>query len=164
MEIIFNVFVDFDGNNRGTVLITNSHLEKWNIKKEFLYSIASRNTEKIMPFEFMAMEDILQELTGEEFEPSENEMYVLSNKDRCFGAAVLLYKDALKNVADILQDDYYILPSSVHELIIIPKLKSVGKDELTLMVKDVNATQLEPEEILSDHAYFYSRRMEAVYE
>lgn len=157
MEIVFAVLIDTDEDGKSSFLIRNEHLELWRIRQEDIYDIAMLNTEKLLPSQFKSMEEVLCELTGEEIEGSDNEMYVLSNADRCYGAAVLLYPDKLKEIADILQDDYFVLPSSVHEVIIIPKGNSVGQDELTLMVQDVNATQLKDDEVLSNHAYLYSR-------
>lgn len=60
-------------------------------------------------------------------------------------------------ICEKLECDLYILPSSIHEVILIPAYDHDSYDELTSMVKEVNSTQLSKEEILSDHVYFYSR-------
>ena len=73
------------------------------------------------------------------------------------GASVMLYKDPLRDFANYMGHDLYILPSSIHEVILIPAYDHDSYDELTSMVKEVNSTQLSKEEILSDHVYFYSR-------
>ena len=69
----------------------------------------------------------------------------------------MLYKDPLRDFANYMGHDLYILPSSIHEVILIPAYDHDSYDELTSMVKEVNSTQLSKEEILSDHVYFYSR-------
>ena len=84
-------------------------------------------------------------------------MYVLSNKTKIFGAAVMLYSEVLKKFAEKKQTDLFILPSSVHEVIIIPKTEGMEWKKLQEMVIEVNATQVEDIEILSDSVYCYSR-------
>ena len=85
-------------------------------------------------------------------------MYVLSNTERNFGAAVVLYDSFLETFAEETKSDYYILPSSIHEMILVP----VGDDEneverLKKMVCEVNYTELSAEEILSDSVYLFKR-------
>ncbi len=84
-------------------------------------------------------------------------MYVLSNRTRVHGAACMLYQDVVSKFAEDLQKDLYILPSSIHEIIIIPVEYSDNAIELNKMVQEVNRTQVDEEEILADHAYYYSR-------
>ena len=91
-------------------------------------------------------------------------MYVLSNTIRNFGAAAIMYDRRLEHIGEYLREDYYVLPSSVHEVIIIPKSKAPGKRELIEMVSDINATQVEEEDVLSDNAYYYDRRLKKLLE
>lgn len=84
-------------------------------------------------------------------------MYVLSNDRNYFGAVCLLYHGLLKKYSDQFQSDFFILPSSIHEVILVPTLDSEGSEEFSRMVREVNRSSLLPEEILSDHAYYYSR-------
>ena len=85
-------------------------------------------------------------------------MYVASNESKNFGASVILYDNFLKQFANETGEDYYILPSSIHEVILIPvEDESEDVTQLREMVCDVNQTELEPEEILSDSVYLYKR-------
>lgn len=84
-------------------------------------------------------------------------MYVLSNQTRVHGAACMLYQDVVSKFAEDLQKDLYILPSSIHEIILIPVGYSDNPIELNKMVQEVNMTQVDEEEVLADHAYYYSR-------
>jgi hypothetical protein len=91
-------------------------------------------------------------------------MYILSNQEQMYGASALLYSKRIKNLADRLQCDLIILPSSVHEFLLLP---DDGENEYTFyrkMVEDVNTTQVEPEEILSYSLYRYLREKEEVEE
>ena len=85
-------------------------------------------------------------------------MYVASNENKNFGASVILYDDFLKQFANETGEDYFILPSSIHEVILIP-VEDEDEDvtQLREMVCDVNETELEREEILSDSVYLYKR-------
>ena len=66
-------------------------------------------------------------------------------------------KTVLEMIGEILKEDFYILPSSIHEVIILPKSKGIAKEELDAMIQDINHTQVDTEEVLSDHAYLYER-------
>ena len=128
------------------------------------------------------MSDVLKELLSDDDSsailapPAPFPMYVLSNRTKLNGSACILYQDLLKNFAERLRSDLYILPSSIHEVLIIPVnsftspadplLSSANSPadtrqqsyrELSEMVQEVNATQLSTEDILSDHVYYYSR-------
>ena len=83
-------------------------------------------------------------------------MYVLSNEIRSFGAAAILYPGCLKKIRDYLGEDYYVLPSSVHEVIVVRESTAPDKRYLNEMVSEINESQVEAEEVLSDNAYFYS--------
>lgn len=85
------------------------------------------------------------------------DMYVLTNKLKTNGAACMLYDGVLHSFAESLNKDLYILPSSVHEVIIVPKYDRIKKDELSMMVEEVNSEELDAIDILSDHVYFYSK-------
>ncbi|GHU43730.1 hypothetical protein FACS1894111_09820 [Clostridia bacterium] len=85
-------------------------------------------------------------------------MYLLTNESRLYGAACILYQDLLSDLADRLSCDLYILPCSVHEVLLLPAREDCTKEHLNAMILDINTKQLEEGEILSDHAYYYSRK------
>ena len=70
----------------------------------------------------------------------------------------MVYDSVLSDVGEKLGEDYYILPSSIHECIVIPKKEEIDPEELKIMVREINATQVQPEEVLSDEIYQYERR------
>lgn len=85
-------------------------------------------------------------------------MYILTNSVGINGATSIIYKDAIRNFADKLKTDFYILPSSIHEVILVPYEDSISREELKDMVNEVNCTQVPVEEILSDRVYIYRRK------
>ncbi len=166
LAIIFYILLEAGENGMATVLIKNEHLDIWGRSLEELHEKSIKNAIKLLPAQFMSMhqtiKDMLQE-QGEELEDfndlSENEtMYVLTNSVRNYGAASMVYPHVLEMVADMLKEDFYVLPSSVHEVIVVPKSKGIDEKEMNAMIVEINATQLEPEDVLSDHAYFYDVR------
>lgn len=162
----------------GTILVSNAHMENWGANWEEIDRYATEQTERHNPFQIFDMKDITKsvamEMAGmvreeENFqtdmeiplvEMPPRQMYVFTNEQRYFGASVLLYQDILKNFAKQIKDNLVILPSSTHELIVVPAGVAgyTGINHLKEMVKTVNATQVEPEEYLSDNVYFYNRQ------
>lgn len=143
-----------------TVLIRNSHLEMWGITKKELYGDAKRNTPGIRPPRLQSIGEILQELEGEAAgreDPMPGDMpamYVLGNGNRMFGAAAMLYEGILEDVSEILGDGFLLLPSSIHEVILVP----AGDAEIYgEMVHSINAAQVPEEEILTNSVYRFSR-------
>lgn len=147
----------------GSILIKNEHLKLWKIKKQELIKDAVTNMPRLFPMELKSM----MEMVGELFENSNQEqefremahvpMYVLTNTNRAHGAASMVYENVLKEIAEMWDDDFYILPSSIHEVILLPAKEVTEKDTLSQMVADINSTQVEQEEILANHAYLYSK-------
>ncbi len=154
----------FAESHCGTIQIANKHLEMWNKTEEDLYSTASKNTLTLMPFKYAGIMDVIDEhLSGcEKNEPPENArslsiMNVLTNKQGLYGAAAILYQHLLKNIAEKTGTDLYILPCSMHEVILLPAVKNSKCAELINMVKNINQTILPEDEFLSNNIYCYSR-------
>lgn len=86
-------------------------------------------------------------------------MKVLSNTKRLHGAVCMLYPGVLKEMADRMGGDFFILPSSVHETILLPDAGEGLNGALRQMIREVNSTKVAPEEVLSDTLYRYDRAM-----
>lgn len=159
LAIVFYVLFEAGVYGTAAMPVKTEHLKLWNVSKEQVYARACWNTEQLLPFEFRTMRSVLAELTDikEPESGGEEVIYVLSNSLRCFGAAAVLYPGRLEEIGEYLKEDYYVLPSSVHEMIVIRKSAASGKAFLSAMVAEINATQVEAEEVLSDHAYYYDR-------
>ena len=85
------------------------------------------------------------------------EQYVLSNSSTCHGASVLLYPDVLDQLAQNAGENLFILPSSIHELILMRDNGEMSAGELQAMVACVNQEGVEPQEVLSDEVYYYDK-------
>ena len=89
-------------------------------------------------------------------------MYMLTNASRVRGAACILYDGLLKRLAGQMGADLYIIPSSIHEVLLVPARNGIEKEDIDRMIQEVNNTVLEPEEFLSDHAYYFSREQNKI--
>lgn len=151
----------------GTILIYNNHAEMWGCSTADLLRLAQKNTPRIYPWEVHSMEEILRELEDrkEIVMPMEEDdlplpeisMQVLSNSRRVNGAACVLYPGLLDLISAKMDRNYYILPSSVHEVILLGEEGAEDREALRDMVREVNATHVEPEEVLSDNLYYFDR-------
>ncbi|SEW40070.1 DUF5688 family protein [[Clostridium] fimetarium] len=173
LAVVFYCLIEQGELGNATALIYNTHMQTWNVDVDTIYEIAMENTPKLLKSNIKKMADIIKELFMQENNISEDEgldifdkmdtddisadMFVLTNISRINGAACMLYEDVLSNFANSIDSDLYILPSSIHEVIIVPQVNNLDKTELCQMVKEVNAEGVADDEILSDHVYVYNR-------
>lgn len=150
-----------DSQFPSTVTIRNSHLKMWNISQEELEMNAKKYTCLNKPAEFITMDEIAH-IEEEEFsdilEEDSLPMYVLTNKQKMFGAGVIFYPGMLELAESILGDHFYILPSSVHECILVPERGNYTQEELVSMVTEINEEHVEPGDVLADQAYYYLKK------
>lgn len=158
LAIIFYVLMEVNSYGMASMMIRDEHLKMWAVTDKEVYQRACQNTWRILPYEFETMHAVIEELTGDE-EPEERDvLYILSNRIRSYGAAAILYENRLEGIGDYLKENYYVLPSSVHEMIIVPESEAPGKEELSRLVMEINESQVDEEEVLSNQAYYYDRR------
>ena len=163
LALIFNCFVNSSEDGCATILIYHHHLSFWNISTEELYTLAMKNTPQLLHYQLQNMAEVVIDLFSEEYSELLDDtfellpMYVLSNCTKLNGSGCILYEDLLSDISDKIDSDFYILPSSIHEVLLIPVAHAAPYTDLTSMVQEINATQLTREEILSDHVYLYSR-------
>lgn len=161
LAIVVFVLLEVSPYGTATVLVRKEHLEIWGLTEAQLFDEAKKNTPILLPYQFCPMRKLLQEICPyavDEGEEEEESLYVLSNKLRSFGAASMLYDGILEKVGQKMGENYYILPSSIHEVIVVPESKSPVKQDLEEMVREINETQVEEEEVLSDRVYYFSRK------
>ncbi|MEE1257988.1 MAG: DUF5688 family protein [Lachnospiraceae bacterium] len=173
--VVFQCLISDEMFGNATIMIHNAHLKIWEITENELYEKAIKNTPVLQRYDIKTMKDVLcemmllEEMEGKEI-LNKNEyiedlqdatpMYVLSNRTRVQGASCILYPNILKDFASAVKSDFYILPSSVHEVILLPAQGDEDKEGLKRMVCEVNETQVEREEVLSDSVYYYSQEKE----
>lgn len=166
LAIVFCVLLEVTRYGTATMPVRNGHLDMWGITRKEVYEQAKENTVRLLPDEFSAMSAVIEEISRIPFNKREiegmkfveDDMYVLSNQLRSNGAAAILYEGRLEAIGMYLKSNYYVLPSSIHEVIIVPERAAPGKEELSAMVAEINQTQVEAEEVLSNRAYYYDRK------
>lgn len=164
LAVIFYYGMEGAAFGRASVLIHNSHLDMWGKSAEEVYHTARRNMKRSMPELLLPIQKLMEELMIRRMSEEELTLYVLTNREKIFGASAMLYSEKLKELADRFQADLLILPSSVHEVLILPDDRNREYDFYRRMVKEVNTTQVDPEEILSFNLYRYDREKEEIEE
>ena len=147
LAVVFYCLIEQRKGVSATALIHNEHLRIWNVTEDEIYNDALKNTPVLLAGSIVPMSKILSDI-----------LYVLTNSSRVNGAACILYDNLLKKFANDVHSDLYILPSSVHEVIIVPKKNAFDKSELADMVREVNEQGVSQDEILSDNVYEYNRK------
>lgn len=159
LAVVFYCLISATENGSATILIRREHLALWNISQDILIQHAAENTARRLPPQLLDFQSLLREYLPES---SEEElapglpMYILTNPQKLYGAASILNDSFLKDFSLSLGSDFYILPSSVHEVLLLPADTYPQPCELNEMVKEVNQTHLLREDVLSDHIYCYS--------
>lgn len=160
LAVVFYMILEVTEFGMATMRVSNDTIERWNVNVQQLYVTALMNTQRRLPGEFMTLNDVIGE--GEPYVSAGPNMYVLSNDRKSYGAAAILYPGCLKRIGAYLKDDYFIVPSSVHEVIIVPYEEISDSQYLNEMVECVNSNCVTEEEILEDHVYYYRRSKDRI--
>lgn len=160
LALVYQYTIQISSEVQGTAQITNEHFESFGITREELYETAKRNTKQLYPAVIYAIEDVIfgrkKEWDGEKIEPGVYpQLYVMTNRAGIHGAASLIYKDGLRKFAEAAGGGFYILPSSIHEVIFVPDRPDISLRCLADSVREINAERVEPTDVLSDQVYYY---------
>lgn len=167
MAVVFNIFATEMEGSIGTIKITNEYLQSWNISIDELYDVAMQNTQRLFPEKMQEMYNVIKDIIGitnDEIEEAQEgkPMYVLSNEKGINGAVCILYDGVLKDISNKLKADLIILPSSIHEVIILPAIQGIDIKGFSDIVKDINQTQVPPDEVLSNSVYYYDSKKDDI--
>jgi hypothetical protein len=169
LSIIFRCTVAQEDIGPASILIHNVHMKLWDITIQELYQDAVMNTPRLEEYEIKSMTEVMREIMTEENSDGSGQdaymeefsdsvpLYVLSNKNRIEGAGCMLYPDLMKDFSDTIGSSFYIIPSSVHECLLLPPKEDVQGGEIRNMIKEINDTQVSIEERLSYSLYYYDK-------
>lgn len=164
LALTYRAKVSMPEKGIGTILIRNEHLARWGIDEQTLKEDAWKSMKQISSPSISSMQDIISEMLQDSFpegmiKETENplQMYVLTNKDRYQGAVYMFDQETMSAIAERLNSSLVVLPSSVHETILLKENPEMDYEELREMVKDVNTSQVSPDEVLSDNVYRFDR-------
>ena len=165
--VIFKVLMPEDNapdNTMATVTITNDLLSSWNVTTDIVREAALANSPKLLPMKLQSMFDTIDEIRRRnplalipelpEIPDDGPQMMVLSNIRKCDGASVILYPKLLKKIGE-KYGDFVLIPSSIHEVLIVTNTSREEMPTYNGMVKDVNRTAVASNEVLADRAYYY---------
>ena len=172
MAVVYRFVIDSSDEGRATILATNQLIETMGVTPEQLHADALENAPELKPAVIKGMSEVMVEMMGEEqaemmgivpMEPADEQMFVATVPDKIHGAGVMAYQDFMDQAAERVGGDFFILPSSIHEILLVPDNGQMGLEDLQSMVREVNATQVSPEEKLTDNVYHYDSK-EKVFE
>jgi hypothetical protein len=171
LVLVFYLILGEDDNGQYSAMIKNSQLTLWNLKAEDLLASARINTPWLFPARIRTMTEVLKEMTAEAMGTEYNEheldhvlqdtgwespFYVLTNRSGLYGASCICYEGILKDFAASLGQDLLILPSSIHEVLIIPNSEGLSYRDISNMICRINEEEVPVEDHLSNHLYYYS--------
>ena len=158
LEVYFRVKVEVNSNNGdiGSYKLTDEIINKAGLTKQEIYYKAEENTSK--ESEIISMNEMLKEMSGMDIPEEEGmpRMYVATNKSRVNGAAIIACEDVLENFCREKEiKGVVIIPSSIHEILLLPIDYNFNEDEINNMIQEVNSNEVSENERLSDHVYYY---------
>ena len=166
MAVVYRFVMESDESGRASILVTNELLDKMGVTPEQLHVDALENAPELRPAVIKGMSEVMMDMMGEDAHemfgidefPQDEMMYVATVPDKISGAGVIAYQEFMEQAAERLGGDFYILPSSIHEILLVKDDGNVDFKDLKSMVEEVNATQVAPEEKLTDSVYHYDSK------
>lgn len=166
MAVVYRFDVKDIVGEGATVIVTNKMLDNYGVTPEQLHADAVKNAPEIRPIVIQGMAEVLAkqmgvedlEMLGLNIPPEQEQIFVASVPDNVHGAGVLAYEDFMDKAAERAGGDFYILPSSIHEVLIVPDNGMMDLAALENMVREVNATTVDPSEKLTDNVYHYDSK------
>lgn len=186
MALIYQIMMQKGEDGLATTQISNAMMKQMGANETMLHAVAMENTPREFPATFQSMDTVMREVLRQDFmgfnldEITEDDgmkefleylldesmteieqehlpMYVLTNENKLNGAAALFYPDMQEKIAEQMGGDYFVLPSSVHETLVVPDDGILNYQELKDMVNEVNGTQVAPDEVLTGEVYSYDK-------
>ncbi len=144
-----------------TTLITNEMLEEFGISAEQLHRDALENAPKLHPLEIISMRSFMMQSYDTEIPEASGspELLIASTEEKRLGASVIAYPNFFEEAARAAGGDYFILPSSIHELLLLRDNGTMDARELEEMVTSINNSIVDPEERLTDNVYRYDTKL-----
>ena len=164
MAVIYRFDVKDIVGEGASVIVTNKMLDNYGITPDQLHEDAVKNAPEIRPIVIQGMAEVLAkqmgvedlEMLGLNVPPEQEQIFVASVPDNVHGAGILAYEDFMDKASErVGNQSFFILPSSIHELLIVPDNGKMDLYSLEQMVREVNATTVDPSEKLTDNVYHY---------
>lgn len=173
LSVIYRMVVKIDGEGIASTPIHDGLAGALGFTEEQMFKLAAENTKRLLPPTIKSMNEVMRDIFSKDGMPAEiadlmigemppkQQMYVISNNKGINGAVSMLYEDGLHELAEKLDSDLYIMPSSVHEVIAV-STDMGDPNELAEMVADINMGQVALDERLSNQVYHYDKDLRKV--
>ena len=175
LAITYHVAVGKNQDGLSSMLITNEMMKEYGVTQEQIHEDAMKSSPRVMVPEVSSIGVLIDEIYQKNIlmlTPDEREMlletlqessemptfFVVTNTERIDGAGVIFYPEFMDNMGELLGNDFFILPSSIHQMLILPDDGQVDAEMLRDMVKEVNATQVAPAERLTNDVYHFDTK------
>ena len=175
LAITYHVAVGKNQDGLSSMLITNEMMKEYGVTQEQIHEDAMKSSPRVMVPEVSSIGALIDEIYQKNIlmlTPDEREMlletlqessemptfFVVTNTERIDGAGVIFYPEFMDNMGELLGNDFFILPSSIHQMLILPDDGQVDAEMLRDMVKEVNATQVAPAERLTNDVYHFDTK------
>lgn len=166
LSVIYRWGIDFSDTGVASVLISNDLAELMGLSEEELYTCAKENTIRLLAPMFKDIRDLIGDLIEDSDIPDMprgQRMYVITNRYNFAGANAMLYEDVLHDISKEIGSDLLILPASVNELIILSASEDKDPEVLSQIVSEINSSDVDCRDRLSDSVYYYSTSTRRVY-
>lgn len=166
-------YVDFpveSNDGKATMKVKNEHLKMWNVDAKEMFHQARANTQPVNTPILQSMDEMLLSIFNEEGHAtnlldenvdfgfrSHDMLYALTNVEKQYGASMITQPEVLNKLEQLFPEGFYVLPSSVHEVLIVPDNGEMEPKMLGEMVREVNKNEVERQEVLSDRVYSYDK-------
>ena len=154
MVLTYRIRLKETENSVISIIPTNNALKKWRISEQQLFHDAIEADTKNRPPLLKQIKSIIQD--SMETEVADSPLWVATVEGGAYGACVIVYPGFLEHAAETLHGSFFVLPSSIHEVILLPERDVRGKvEELEALVRNIHRSDVQPEERLSDSVYYY---------
>ena len=157
LAITFHLNFDGDGDEQKSIEVNQQLIDTWNVTPEDLYQTALANMEREDDGTFYRLSDFVESVLHTTPESSGLDMYIMTNKKCAYGATEILRSGELKRRAEEFKSDLVVLPSSVHEVLVLPYEEWMDLDVFRRTVQNVNDDAVKREEQLSNQVYLYQK-------
>jgi len=160
MALIYRMDMGDSPGGKMTSVVTNQNMLAYGITAEQLHQDAMENAPESHPASLRSMREVMAGMMGMEPDPpmpGEPVMLVATTRDSFMGASVIQYPGFMEQAAEQVGGDFFVLPSSIHEVLIIPDDGHQDYHELEAMVQSINQAEVAPADRLSDHVYHYDQ-------
>lgn len=163
LACVYRFVLDVKDNQSSSILVTNKMLDTYGISPAQLRADALRNSPERFPYSIRSMQQVLCEMMGmtpDTVPMNANPMYVATCNSGMNGAGCVFYPDFMKKAAEMLHGDFFVLPSSIHEVLLIPDNGEFDYHNLEEMVQSINESEVRPADRLSDSVYHYDSKQQ----